>query len=57
MAIVITPVISLLIQLSVEMLIRRLTSELNEMTPEELDVRIVELQAEKDTAMAELGSH
>ena len=57
MAIVITPAVALLIQLSVEMLIRRLTSELNEMTPEQLDVKIVELQKEKDAAMAELISH
>jgi len=57
MPIVITPAVALLIQLSIEMLIRRLTSELNEMTPEQLDARIVELQTEKDAAMAELGSH
>ena len=57
MPIVITPAVALLIQLSIEMLIRRLTSEVNEMTPEQLDARIVELQTEKDAAMAELGSH
>jgi len=57
MAIVITPAVALLIQLSVEALIRQLTSKVNEMTEEELDAEIVKLKAEKDIAMAELISH
>ena len=57
MAIVITPAVALLIQLSVEALIRQLTSKVNEMTEEELDAEIVKLKAEKDVAMTELTSH
>lgn len=53
----ITPAAAMLIQLAVEALIRRLTNEMQDMSEEEMDIRIAELQAMKNAAMAELEAH
>jgi len=57
MPLVITPLAEVIIQLSIEALLRGLYRDLESMTDEEKELKVKQLQADKTAAMAELDSH